>query len=207
MLHYIVKDIFKPVIIAPSFNYTTGELEIWAVSDLWDAVKGVANVTWYDWSGKILDSLGYPVGIGPINATRLFEMNVGDLKLDLSNAVAKLDIEVQSTTVGSSLCEGPSYTHETWFYAISLKDQEIADPGLMLEYNHATKKFAVTANRAVAAWIWLEHPAGVVGNFDENGFWVLPGQKKEIGFKVKQDSTNGEWVSGVAVRSLWDNTQ
>jgi beta-mannosidase len=28
MLHYIVKDIFKPVIITPSFNDTTGELEV-----------------------------------------------------------------------------------------------------------------------------------------------------------------------------------
>jgi beta-mannosidase len=48
MLHYIVKDIFKPVIITPSFNNTIVELEVWAVSDLWDAVKGVANVTWYN---------------------------------------------------------------------------------------------------------------------------------------------------------------
>jgi beta-mannosidase len=112
MLHYIVKDIFKPVLITPSFNYTTGELEVWAVSDLWDAVKGVANVTWYDWSGKMLTSQGYQVDIGPINATGLFEINVGDLKLDLSNAVAKLEIDVQRTTVESSLCEGSNYTHE-----------------------------------------------------------------------------------------------
>jgi beta-mannosidase len=207
MLHYIVKDIFKPVIITPSFNYTTGELEVCAVSDLWDAVKGVANVTWYDWSGKILASQRYTVGIGPINATRLFQINVRDLKLDLSNAVAKLEIEAQSPTVGSSSCEGSSYTHETWFHAVPLKDQAMMDPRLTLEYNHTTTKFAVTANRAVAAWIWLDHPAGVVVNFEENGFWLLPGQKKDIGFKVKQNSTNGKWVGGVTVRSLWDNTR
>jgi beta-mannosidase len=65
-----VKDIFKPVIITPSFNYTTEELEAWAVSDLWGALKGVANVTWYDWSGRMLTFQGYQVDIGPINATR-----------------------------------------------------------------------------------------------------------------------------------------
>jgi hypothetical protein len=59
----------------------------------------------------------------------------------------------------------------------------------------------------VAAWVWLDHLAGVVGNFDENGFWISPGHKKEIGFKVKRDSTNGGWVADVTVRSLWNNTQ
>jgi hypothetical protein len=62
------------------------------------------------------------VGIGPTSATRLLNINVIDLKLDLSNAVAKLDIEIQSPIVGSSLCEGPSHTHEIWFHAVPLRD-------------------------------------------------------------------------------------
>jgi beta-mannosidase len=53
----------------------------------------------------------------------------------------------------------------------------------------------------------LDHPAGVSGNFEDNGFWLLPGQDKSVGFKVKKDSTGGRWVKSVTVRSLWDNTQ
>jgi hypothetical protein len=59
----------------------------------------------------------------------LFEINVGDLKLDLSNAVTELEMDVQRTTVGSSLCQGSNYTHENWFHAIPLKDQAMMDQG------------------------------------------------------------------------------
>jgi beta-mannosidase len=67
--------------------------------------------------------------------------------------------------------------------------------------------FVVKADGRIAAWTWLDHPDGVVGNFEENGFWLLPKQEKKVGFKVQKDSTGGEWVKSVSVRSLWDNTQ
>jgi beta-mannosidase len=60
-------------------------------------------------------------------------------------------------------------------------------------------------NGGVAAWIWLDHPADVTGNFEEYGFWMLPGEKKSVGFKGKHDSTDGKCMDSVAARSMWDN--
>lgn len=34
---------------------------------------------------------------------------------------------------------------------------------------------------------------------------MVSGKAREVGFKVKKDTTGGAWVEGVTVRSLWDN--
>ena len=203
MLHYTIKDVYQPVIVTSQYNYTTGDLQVWAVSDLWSPVKGTMNVTWFDWSGKVLSSTSSSVDVGAINATKAFDVDTNNLGFDLSNAVAKFEVDVQTSDSG----EARMYSHETWFHAIPLANQKMVDPKLSMTYDNAMEKFVVMAKASVTAWIWLDHPAGVLANFDDNGFWLLPGQKKEVGFKVKSDSTNGSWVKGVTVRSMWDNTQ
>jgi beta-mannosidase len=205
ILHYIIKDVYKPVIVTSSFNYTTGDLQVWAVSDLWSPVEGNVNVTWFDWSGKLLSSNTTCVDVGAINATKVFDLNTNNLGFDLLNAVAKFEVEMRSSAEDSG--EAKTYTHETWFHAVPLVDQKVVNPKLSLNYDNTTEKFVVMAESGVAAWIWLDHPAGVVGNFDDNGFWLLPGQKKEVRFKVHSGKTKGNWVEDVTVRSMWDNTQ
>ena len=62
------------------------------------------------------------------------------------------------------------------------------------------------ATTGVAVWTWLDYPAGAVVTFDANGFLLLKGEKRTIGFKVASDGSAGEWVLGVTVESLWNNT-
>lgn len=199
MLHYTTMNLYKPVIVEPAFNASTGILEVYVVSDLWTPVSGTANITWYDLTGKILTTSTKSVNVGPINATCVFQTDVTNNAFNLSNAVAKMQVMATSA--------GKSYTHESWFNAVPLKDQPLADPQLKLQYDSTTEVFTATAQSAVAAYVWLDHPAGVDGNFYDNGFWLLPGQPKSVGFKVKSDKTGGQWVNGVTIRSLWDNTQ
>lgn len=199
MLHYTVKDIFKPVIITHSLNSSTGILEVFVVSDLWNSLNGTSTITWYDWSGKRLNTSSASIRVGPINATRAFEINVGKTGFNLSDAVAKLEVEATSG--------GKAFTHESWFHAPNLKEQPITNPKLKLQYEPSTGSFTVTGHGGLAAYVWLDHPAGVNGNFDDNGFWLLPGQPKVVGFKVKNDKTGGQWTKSVTIRSLWDNTQ
>lgn len=207
MVYYIAKDIYQPVIVAPQFNQTTGNLEVWAVSDLWDPAMGLATITWYDWTGNVLTTSKTNVDIGPINATRAFELNVHDTGLNLSNAIAKCSIEVQGAAPNTKSAKLTTYNNEAWFHAEPLVQQELIDPKLSIKHDDVSSTFVVKAERRVAAWVWLDHPAGVSGNFDDNGFWLLPQEEKKVGFKVKKDSTCGDWVKSVTVRSLWDNTQ
>lgn len=99
-----------------------------------------------------------------------------------------------------------TFTHENVFHARSLADAELVDPGLTLTYSNATKNFTVEATTGIAAWTWLDNPAGTLLNFDANAFWLMPGQPREVGYTLKSDSTDGDWVEDVSVESLWNNT-
>lgn len=207
MMHYIAKDVYKAVIVAPQYNQSTGDLEVWAVSDLWSAVSGYATITWYDWTGKALLTSWSNVEIGAINATKVFDLNVYDLGLDLSNSIAKCSVEVLGVPWYPKSSKSATYKHETWFHAKPLVNHVLKDPMLSVSHDFISNSFIVQANGGVAAWVWLDHPAGVSGNFEENGFWLLPKRPKRVGFKVKNDTTGGNWVKSVTARSLWDNTQ
>ena len=68
-------------------------------------------------------------------------------------------------------------------------------------------QFKVTATKAVAAWVWLDHPSTVRGYFSQNGFWLDKGESRIVDFIVWDDFTQtGAWVDDVAVRSIWNNT-
>lgn len=99
-----------------------------------------------------------------------------------------------------------TFTHENWWHASALNKAQLHDPGLQLSYSNDTKKFSVTATKGVAAWVWLDYPNGAVLNFDDNGFWLAKGQTKEVGYTVKFDHTDGAWIDGVTVQSMWNQT-
>lgn len=80
------------------------------------------------------------------------------------------------------------------------------DPGIALEYDYVAESFTVEAKTGIAVWTWLDYPVGPVIFFENNGFLLLPGRKREVGVEVKGDGTEGEWVGGLEVGSLWDIT-
>lgn len=122
-------------------------------------------------------------------------------------AIAKCSVEVLEDPWHSNLSKATIYSHQTWFHAEPLANHALANPKLSVSYDYIFNSFVVQAKGGVAAWVWLDHPVGVCGNFEENGFWMLPREQKRVGFKLKNDTTGGQWVKSVTVRSLWDNTQ
>ncbi|KAL2049422.1 hypothetical protein ABVK25_010326 [Lepraria finkii] len=99
-----------------------------------------------------------------------------------------------------------TFNHDNFFHANSLADAELVDPGISLTYSNHTQNFTVEATSGIAVWTWLDYPAGVLLNFDTNGFLLLPGQPREVSYTLKSDSTNGSWTGQVSVESLWNNT-
>lgn len=212
VLHYAAKHAFEPVIIAPYSNTSTGDISVWVTSDLWESISGSATFEWYDWSGN---SLGANITataanftVGAINSTQVLLATEKDLLAalpDPRNAVLKMTAEA-SGSLPNTHNDTRTFRHEAWLWASTLNTAALVDPGLELEYSSSTGNFTVRATKGVAAWVWLEHGAGVLGNFGENAFWLGRGEEKEVGFKVKSDSTGGRWVEDVTVQSLWNMT-
>ncbi|KAI9751876.1 MAG: MAPK protein hog1 [Chaenotheca gracillima] len=215
VLHYRAKDIYQPVIIYPFYNSTTGDLEVSVVSDLWQSTSGTVEFNWYDWSGKPLQGVNSstqhstaPVTVGALNSTRVLQTNLTMLSdVDLTNAVLQVSVSTNGTAPNSPNNATQVYNHTSYFSPVALSKAKLQDPGLTLSYDKATTSFTVEATSAVAAWVWLDYPDGVQGWFDDNGFWLTPGEKRTVSFTVKNDWTDGSWAQDVTVGSLWNNTQ
>lgn len=227
VLHYISKDIYQPIIIAPYWNYTTGDLTAYVTSDLWSAATGTAYFTWYDWTGKPISSSSTPSSVdftvGALNTTQVLHANTKNYTFPLNNAVLKMNVTATGTLPNND--SKTTFNHEFFFHPIlslnpssnylgnpplpagAVTGAKLVDPGLTLSYSSSTGNFTVAATTGVSAWTWLDYPAGLLGNFDSNGFWLVPGTPREISFTLKNDTTNGAWINGVTVQSLWNFTQ
>ncbi|KAK3070481.1 hypothetical protein LTS18_015093, partial [Coniosporium uncinatum] len=211
MLHYGAKDIFANVIVAPYYNVTTGELQVWVTSDLWSPVRGTVNITWFDYAGNRLDVSTPPsfeVEVGAINSTRILRRDVGELLAgyDAEDVVMKMSVAVTGSLPNRPVNETRVFAHENWWHAAPLSRSALRDPGLRLSRDNATKSFTVEARGAVAAWVWLDHPDDVGLSFEANGFWMERGEKRVVGYCLWSGGADGRWVDGVEVRSMWDNT-
>jgi len=209
VLHYVAKDIYSPVIISSFHNTSTNEFEIWVISDLWSSVSASVNLTWFDWTGNTLNISAQALptaSVGALNGTRILTSNLASLLRDQNygstNAVLRMSVSTQGSRPNSNITE--SFTHTNWFHPEPLSRANLADPGLQLR--RSNESFIVRATTGVAAWVWLDYAEGVVLSFEDNGFWLAPGEERQVGFRVRSDTTGGEWVNGVTVRSLWDNT-
>lgn len=207
VLHYIAKDIYQPIIISPFYNSTTGSLTIYVTSDLWSPVTGLAQFQWYDWSGNPIANINSPptvnFTVGGLNTTLVYATTLNNSTLDFTNALLYMNITATGQLPNSD--SNTTFTHTNYFHPSPLSSAQLGDPGLQLTYNNSTQRFIVEATTGIAIWTWLDYPAGALVNFDDNGFLMLKGEKREVGYAVKSDTSGGKWVDGVTVGSLWEN--
>ncbi|KAJ6028005.1 hypothetical protein N7540_003581 [Penicillium herquei] len=212
VLHYVARDIYQPVIVAPFWNYTTGDLEIYVVSDLWETARGTVNLTWVDLSGNpISGNANTPAStqftVGALNTTKIFGTTISDLDLsNKTNAVLVMSIHARGHLPNAENGTVSTFIHRNQFTPVWPNKVALVDPQVEVSYDSSTGLFTVEAKSGVSLYTWLDYPAGVVGYFDENMFTLLPGEKRKIGFTVQTDETGGSWVEGVTVQSLWDQT-
>jgi beta-mannosidase len=212
VLHYTAKDRYKNVIISPFQQWEPSGLQVYVTSDLWSSVSGHASFTWFDWSGKVLNistPSSVPVHVGAINTTQVLDLNLTDILSgrEQSNVVLRMDVAVNGSLPNSKATQ--EFKHRAWFHPIQLLNASLVDPGLKLTHLAERNKFKVEATKGVAAWVWLDYPAGTLVHFEDNGFWLAPGDPVEVGYRVdaEMDTTAGNWVHSVTAQSIWDMTQ
>lgn len=146
------------------------------------------------------------VSVGAINSTQVLQTFTTDLLAgrDMDDVILRMEVEVESQLPSSN--ETRTFKNENWFHPAALKTAKLVDPGLQLSYDEGSKNFTVTATKGVAAWVWLDYPAGAVLHFDSNGFWLAANETREVGYTVQSDTTGGRWVEGVTVSSMWNST-
>jgi len=212
VLHYAAKDRYEPIIVAPYFDRTTGNLTVWVTSDLWTPAQGKATFTWYDWSGNeivVPSNFSAPsvdFEVGALNSTKVlqtFTMNVLQAH-DPSNAILRMQVSAQGKLPNSNQVR--TFRHENWFTPTGLRNAALVDPGLELSYSDVSQNFTVKATKGMAAWVWLNYPSGTVAHFDTNGFWLAANESRQVGYTVQSDTSSGKWIEEVTVSSIWNST-
>ncbi|KAI1387515.1 glycoside hydrolase family 2 protein [Hypoxylon trugodes] len=215
VLHYIAKDIYQPVVLAPQFDVDTGILKIYAVSDLWSEVKGKASLGWIGWDGSVVNTdLGdVEFTIQPINATVIATLDIRELTsngtVDAKDVLLVANLTATGTPPNTETTK--TYTHTNWFTPTPLASASLMDPGLSVEYDSGADEFVVRAEKGTSAWTWIALGDGdadeTIVAFDNNGFLLRKGEEKRLGYKLIGNNAEKEgWKDRVGATSIWDNT-
>ncbi|EIW83456.1 glycoside hydrolase family 2 protein [Coniophora puteana RWD-64-598 SS2] len=210
VLNYGLAGVYAPVIVSPFWFPENETLTVLATSDRWESVNASAQMTWYDWSGKVLNSTTRSVEIPSLNNSLVFEgtglssilpqgANASDVWL-LLNVTATVD--------------NKTVTNEQYFTPASLADAKLVDPQISMT-SSSNLTFTLSAKGGVAPWTWIDHPAGTVGYFVDaaterpsNGFYLIPGLDRTLQFMMSKETSSNSIPepSDFVVRSLWNNT-
>ncbi|OTA90534.1 glycoside hydrolase family 2 protein [Hypoxylon sp. CO27-5] len=217
VLHSVAKDIYQSVIVAPQWNASTGILEVYAVSDLWDEVKGRASLGWVGWDGSvknISDGAGdVEFTVGAVNTTLLATFNVTKLTsgsgLNASDALFVANLTASGTPPNAETTK--TYTHTNWFTPTPLASATLVDPGLTIGYDNGSDEFVVRAEKGTSIWTWVslneDDADDIIVAFDNNGFLLRKGEEKRIGYSIISGSgRRAGWEDRAGVSSIWDNT-
>ena len=72
VLQYGLTNEFKPVVIYPFWTPTNQSLDILVTSDRLGTVKGTAQLTWFDWSGREISTSKHSFAVPALNNSRIF---------------------------------------------------------------------------------------------------------------------------------------
>lgn len=216
VLHYVARDIYQSVVVAPVWNVSSGLLSVYVVSDLWTEVQGSISMAWLDWAGAAAEVSGgegsgtVDFTIGPLNSTLLATIDVGEVFGGGSrgDAVFVANLTATGTPVNSNATK--TFTHTNYWTPTPLASAALGDPGLSVSYDDQAGQFTVTAVTGNSAWTWLaldpDDSAGTVVVFGDNGFFLRKGESKTVGYSVMGKGESGGWQGRVTAESIWDNT-
>lgn len=207
VLHYHAKDLYQNVIVSPFYNETTDELEVWVTSDLWSPVSGTVEWTWFTYNGSVIAQNRSAVSVGALNSTQVFQGTVaGEIAgYDPRDVVLRLQVNATGMLPNSGNAT-TEFAHTNWWHASRFSTANLVDPALSISHDNPSQTVSVEAANGVSVWTWIDYPAGVVVTFDDNGFWLAKGESRTLGYNVTGDTTNGTWIEGLVVSSLYNNT-
>ncbi|KAI0030346.1 glycoside hydrolase [Vararia minispora EC-137] len=179
VLQYTLSGMFQPVIINAFWTPDNETIQLMVTSDRLEEVTGVAQWTWFDWSGAVLNSTTRDVVVPALNNSVIF--NAQGLENILPAGSQTSDVWLHMNVTADVNGTMITNEHIVKFTPVSLADATLIDPEIQMT-SSGNMTFTVSARGGVAAWTWLEHPFGTVGVFVDsatglplNAFYLVPG--------------------------------
>jgi len=176
MLHYSAKRFFNPILLSSYIDKTTGEYMVSVVNDYQKPVTGTITATLYAYAEQ--------------NQHRSFINNVqvpslGSLSYSMGPVSTLLGTyQPKEVYVSLKFVDQDKVTlsqNEFYFTHFSMVDLPLTTV-IATDFqknNDFTVQFTITSTY-VAPYVWLE--TSYTGNFDDNGFLLLPEEKRKVLF-------------------------
>ncbi|EPQ57141.1 glycoside hydrolase [Gloeophyllum trabeum ATCC 11539] len=210
VLNYQLANVYSPVIVSSFWTPENETLDVMVTSDRWTDVSGTAQLTWFDWSGKELNSTSYDFTVPSLNNTVLLSATGLSNILPAGSQVNDVFLWMNLT----AQLDNQTVTNEQYFTPASLADATLVDPKIRVTA-HDNYTFELSAQGGAAPWTWIDHPAGTVGHFVDsatglplNGFYLIPGRDRTVQFLLNPALSKSQKPDPAAfvVRSVWNNT-
>ncbi|XP_006457264.1 hypothetical protein AGABI2DRAFT_188899 [Agaricus bisporus var. bisporus H97] len=210
VLQYGLTGIFTPLTIYPFWTPQNETLEVLVISDRLESVNGSAQLTWYDWEGRTLNSSTHSFMVPSLNNSAILQ------ETGLENILpqGQMSTDVWMLLNLTAEVDGRTVTNEQWFTPTSLANVALVDPQISITTS-PNLTFTLSAQGGVGVWTWMDHPSDTVGVFVDtetgtplNGFFLVPGIDRHVQFEMNDalSRVKDPKPEDFVVRSLWNNT-
>jgi len=201
--------IFSPITIYPFWTAADETLKTFIISDRLQDVTGSAQLTWYDWLGRPLNTTFFNFTVPTLNNSLIFEASGLYTVLPIGRAAADVWLLLNAT----AKIDGRTVTNEQYFTPTSLANAHLFDPKISITGSQDLT-FVLSAKGGVAPWTWMDHPAEIIGVFVDketgvpsNGFYLISGIDRTLSFLLNPALSRvaAPDPADFVVRSLWNN--
>jgi beta-mannosidase len=176
LLHYAAKRFFAPLLVS-ILQTKDDKIQIWVNQDGGEHVSGEVLVRIIRFTGQIEQAIRLPASIPPNGVAHIHQFPLEQLAVDANRAF--LSVELRANGIVSR--------NEHFFAPYKKCVLEHADISVRVEEIASCFSIIVQSDKP-AFWVTLS--AGIIrGEFDDNGFLLLPGEPRTIVFTPKEKTS------------------
>jgi beta-mannosidase len=172
LLHHMARRFFAPTIVS-AFQKDGGDtVEIWVTNDRPSAVSGKVTLRVLDFSGKEHRKETIAVDIPASGATHAADLGIEDWTQDAASRFLQLTLETEHEVFNN--------TH----FFTRYKQCELQQPTIAVSVETQDDgQLAATVSTDKPAFFFSLDAEGIPGEFDDNGFTLLPGEDRVLNFE------------------------
>ncbi|MDP2791982.1 MAG: glycoside hydrolase family 2 protein [Rectinemataceae bacterium] len=187
LLHYAARRFYDPLLL--SLILIDGRIELRAVNDGFADVDGKFQLSFVDFSGKVLRRFDNNARLPAEKSTILWSMRLADAPTAPDRCFAEARFLAADTELGSSGRKG-SLERRTSLFLTEPKRCSLVDARLSLRVEAAEVKgesalFVRIVAKAAPAFYVSPEFEGIAGRFEDSGFHLAQGESRRLRFFPK----------------------
>jgi beta-mannosidase len=189
LLHYMAKNFYAPAIVS-AIQDEKGKVEIYLTNDGAKAKKAGVTIQVMDFTGKVTfeENISATLPAGGAKLLRHYELAKLTAKPESHFMTLKLDVD------------GVIFRNEHFFCA--WKKCELPKPEIKLKVKTVKDGFEITLDTDKPAFYVGLFAEGICGEFDDNCFTLLPGERRTVRFEPKFNVAADAFKKALSVKHL-----